>query len=512
MKLLADIHERNAALFPNAPAVVFGDAVLTFRRHWERINRLADGLYRNGARRQDRIAMLAMNTPEYIEAYSACERAGYVLTTVNFRLAAAEILYVLKDSAPLALIFEAQYAQVVDSLRPELEVKTYVCLGGETPDWAVPYEELLAGGSPEGPPFRARPDDGAIIMYTSGTTGRPKGVLRSQWGEVRLAEVMAGQIGATSDSRQLLMMPFFHAGSRSQYIGSFWKGGAVHMHRTFDPPMILRTIEEQSITHLHLAPTMLQNVLDVPDVEKYDVSSVRTILYAAAPMPVPVLKRGLSIFGPVFANGYGSTESNCTCHYTHQHKLNGTPEDVKRLGSVGQPATDTDIRILDDNGNECPTGVAGEVVVRSDTALVRYWNNDRATADTLRDGWFHMGDIGYFDEERFLFLVDRKKDMIISGGENIYCREVEEALITHTALSDVAVIGVPDEKWGESVKAIAVIAAGRHVTEAEMIEHARSLIARYKCPKSVIFVNDLPRLPSGKVSKVELRKLYGAGL
>ncbi len=180
--------------------------------------------------------MLAMNTPEYIEAYGACERAGYVLTTVNFRLAAAEILYVLTDSAPMALIFEAQYAQVIDGLRPELEVKTYVCLGGETPDWAISYEELLAGGSSEGPPFRARPEDGAIIMYTSGTTGRPKGVLRSQRGEVRLAEVMAGQIGATSDSRQLLMMPFFHAGSRSQYIGAFFKGGAIHMHRTFDPP------------------------------------------------------------------------------------------------------------------------------------------------------------------------------------------------------------------------------------------------------------------------------------
>jgi len=512
MKLLADIHERNATLFPNSPAVVFGDGVLTFHEHWERINRLADGLHRAGARRQDRIAILAMNTPEYVEAYGACERAGYVLTTVNFRLAPAEIHYVLKDSAPQALIFEAQYADVIDSLRADLEVTTYVCLGGPTPDWAVSYEDLLADGSTAGPPYRGKPDDGVLIMYTSGTTGRPKGVLRSQWGEARLAEVMAGQLGVGSNSRQLLVMPFFHAGSRSQYIAAFWKGGAVHMHRTFDPPLILKTIERARITHLHLAPSMVQNVLDVPGIDTYDVSSVETILYAAAPMPVPVLKRGLAIFGPVFANGYGSTETNCSCHYTHQHRLNGTPEDVKRLGSVGQPATDTDIRILDDNGNECPPGVAGEVVVRSDSALVRYWNNDKATAETLRDGWVYIGDIGYFDDEKFLYLVDRKKDMIISGGENIYCREVEEALITHTALSDVAVIGVPDEKWGESVKAIAVLAPGRHTTEAEMIEHARSLIARYKCPKSVIFVEDLPRLPSGKVSKVELRKLYGTRL
>ncbi|MCD2172240.1 class I adenylate-forming enzyme family protein [Rhizobium sp. C4] len=512
MKLLADVHERNASLFPNAPAIVFDDQVKTFGQHWDRINRLAHGLHQGGAKRQDRVAILAMNTPEYIEVYSACERAGYITTTVNFRLAAPEILYVLNDAAPQALIFEAQYAGMIDGLRDSLTIEQYICLGPDIPAWAASYEDVIAAGSPDGPPFRARQDDGALIMYTSGTTGRPKGVLRSQWGEARLAEVMAGQLGTTSASRQLLMMPFFHAGSRSQYVGAFWKGGAVYMHRSFDPQRILRTIEAERITHLHLAPVMVQNVLDAPEIGNHDLSSVRTILYAAAPMPVPVLKRGLAVFGPVFANGYGSTETNCSCHYPHQHKIDGTEDDIRRLGSVGQPATDADIRILDEKGHECPVGVAGEVVVRSDTALMRYWNNDKATAETLRDGWFHMGDIGYMDEEKFIFLVDRKKDMIISGGENIYCREVEEALITHPALSDVAVIGVPDEKWGESVKAIAVLAPGQQATEQEMIEHARSLIARYKCPKSVIFVEELPRLPSGKVSKVILRERYGAGL
>lgn len=511
MKLLADVHERNASLFPNAPALVFNDRTTTFGEHWRRINQLADGLYRGGAARQDRIAILAMNTPEYVEVYGACERAGFIVTTVNFRLAAPEILYVLNDSAPQALIFEAQYADLVDGLRGDLSVERFICLGGEAPAWAVSYEDVILQGSPEGPPFRARPEDGALLMYTSGTTGRPKGVLRSQWGEARLAEVMAGQLGTTSECRQLLMMPFFHAGSRSQYIAAFWKGAAVYIHRNFDPQNILRTIESSRITHLHLAPVMVQSVLDVPNIVSHDLSSVRTILYAAAPMPVPILKRGLAIFGPVFANGYGSTETNCTCHYPHQHRINGSPDDIKRLGSVGQAATDADIRILDEKGNECPTGVAGEVVVRSDTALVRYWNNDKATAEALRDGWFHMGDIGYMDEEKFIFLVDRKKDMIISGGENIYCREVEEALITHPALSDVAVIGIPDEKWGESVRAIAILAPGQLATEEEIIEHARSLIARYKCPKSVIFVEELPRLPSGKVSKVLLRELYGTG-
>ncbi len=182
MKLLADVHERNASLFPNAPALVFNDRTTTFGEHWRRINQLADGLYRGGAARQDRIAILAMNTPEYVEVYGACERAGFIVTTVNFRLAAPEILYVLNDSAPQALIFEAQYADLVDGLRGDLSVERFICLGGEAPAWAVSYEDVILQGSPEGPPFRARPEDGALLMYTSGTTGRPKGVLRSQWG------------------------------------------------------------------------------------------------------------------------------------------------------------------------------------------------------------------------------------------------------------------------------------------------------------------------------------------
>jgi acyl-CoA synthetase (AMP-forming)/AMP-acid ligase II len=356
------------------------------------------------------------------------------------------------------------------------------------------------------------PDDAALIIYTSGTTGRPKGVVRSQRAEVRYAELMSGLLATRGNTRQLLMMPFFHIGARCQYIASFWRAGAVHVHRKFDPTEILKTIQQHRITHLHVAPTMLQSILDVPDIENYDVSSVETLLYSAAPMPTPLLQRGIAIFGNVFANGYGGTEANATYLAPHQHHPNGKSKQVARLASVGQAIVDVELRIVDDAGNVCPTGIRGEVAVRTDTMLDQYWNNGPATVEALRDGFFHTGDIGYLDDEGYLFLVDRKKDMIISGGENVYCREVEEAIEKHPAVFEVAIIGVLDEKWGETVRAIVVLNAGMKLTATDLIEYVRGRIAHYKCPKSVVFVDALPRLQSGKVSKVTLRERFSGDL
>jgi acyl-CoA synthetase (AMP-forming)/AMP-acid ligase II len=258
-----------------------------------------------------------------------------------------------------------------------------------------------------------------------------------------------------------------------------------------------------------MAPTMVQAMLDVPGIESFDLSSLHTICYSAAPMAVPLLRRGIKLLGPVFLQLYGMTEGGGTTLHKRQHKPDGTPEELKRLGSIGQAAPNVDVRIVDDEGRPLPVNQTGEIATRTATHMAGYWNNSAATIADLRDGWYHTGDLGYLDEHGFLYLVDRKKDLIISGAENVYSREVEEAVSAHPAVQDVAVIGVKDDYWGEIVRAVVVRAKGSDLTADELIEHCRTLIASYKKPKSVVFVEELPRLASGKINKVALRQQLG---
>ena len=254
---------------------------------------------------------------------------------------------------------------------------------------------------------------------------------------------------------------------------------------------------------------MIQSLLDSPAIGSTDTSSLRMIVYAAAPMPIPVLKRGLKILGPVFQQQFGQTEGIGTTLLAHQHQPDGTDRDREILTSVGQASPRVNVRIIDDNGDEVPTGSVGEILLTSPGVMKGYWNNTAATIETLRDGWVHTGDVGKLDHEGYLYLVDRKKDMIISGGENIYSREVEEAVVTHEAVSEVAVIGVADEKWGEAVMAVVVLKPGATASAEEIVEHSRTMIASYKKPRHVTFVEEIVKLPSGKIDKVRLRQLYG---
>ena len=261
---------------------------------------------------------------------------------------------------------------------------------------------------------------------------------------------------------------------------------------------------------MHLAPTLVQAVLDLPDLDHYDMTSLKTINYAAAPMPLTVLKRALKRFGPIMINGFGQTEGGGTTLRKAYHRPDGDQRDLKRLTSVGQPLRDTSVSILDGHDCEVGVGAIGEICVRSPQNMLGYWNNSAATIEALRSGWLHTGDMGYADEDGFIYLADRKKDMIVSGGENVYSREVEEALMSHPGVVDVAVIGVPDARWGEAVKAVVVLKQGVPVEAAELIAHCRQFIAGYKCPKSIDVVAELPRLPSGKISKVTLRSRYSS--
>jgi acyl-CoA synthetase (AMP-forming)/AMP-acid ligase II len=516
MPTLGDIIERNAAHFPHQLALAYGERRSTHAQFAQRVRRLASALGGLGLARQDRFSVLAMNCSEFMEAYGAAELAGYVINTVNFRLAAPEIAYVLKDAAPKVLLFEQQYADLVAALRPQCDsIGHYVCIAdpamGPVPAWASSYEDVLRSGAPDGPApaLRARADDCLCLIYTSGTTGRPKGVMQSQRAAAALSEILSGELSLMSNARLLAIAPLFHMGARSLASGAHWRGGAVVLQRGFDAEEVIRTIERERISAVHLVPTMVQALLDAPNFGRHDLSSLTMLMYAAAPMPVPLLKRAMEAFGPILFNGYGQTEINLlTLLHPHQHFLSGTAQQLGRLASVGQPHPRSAIRIVADDGAACAPGVPGEVLARSPTAMSGYWNNPGATIDTLQDGWIRTGDMGYLDQEGYLFLVDRKKDMIISGGENIYCREVEDAVAMHPAVAEVAVIGVADAHWGEAVKAVVVCRPGASLAAEQLIAHCKGLIASYKCPKSVAIVDALPRLVTGKVNKVALRALH----
>ena len=507
---LGDMLHSNAWRFPDETAFVWQDQRVTHAAFHTRASRLANALWRLGLKRQDRVGILSQNSLAFQEVYAACELTGFICATVNWRLALPEMVYIINDGAPKVLFFEPAYAEMVARMRPQLtSVEHFVCIDGEA-DFATGYEDLLASGETSGTPFAAKPEDIAFLIYTSGTTGRPKGVMLTQAGEVAAAEILGSDQRNGPSDRLLIMMPLFHIGAKIIQLAQHWRGGTVVVQKGFDAKAVLDTIAAEKITVTHMAPTMIQTMLDSPHMGTTDTSSLRMSVYDAAPMPVPVLKRGLTLLGPVFQQQFGQTEGIGTTLLAHQHRPDGTERDREILTSVGQASPRVGVRIVDDAGADLPQGEVGEVLLTSPGVMKGYWNNTAATLETLRDGWVHTGDVGRLDHEGFLYLVDRKKDMIISGGENIYSREVEEAVVSHDDVSEVAVIGVPDETWGEAVMAVVVAKPGRSLTAEAVVEHCRQMIASYKKPRHVVFVEEIVKLPSGKIDKVLLRKLHGS--
>jgi len=510
VKTISDLIERNALCYPDKCAVALdGGRRLSYREFAQRVRLLASALYKLGLRQQDRVGCLSMNSLEYVELYGACEWAGYIAAAYNFRSAAPEVAFLLADSQPKVVFFESQYAPMLAALRADFpEIQHYVCMDAPAPQWAISFEDLVAGGDPQGPPFRAQPQDYTYLFYTSGTTGRPKGVPWSQRGALDVAR-LCGRLFDT-DITYLQTTPLFHTGGKTNPLGAMWLAGTTIVQRRFDPAGFLKVVEHERVTDTFMVAQMIQAVLDVPAFPRYDLSSLRGVVSAAAPIPLPLLRRALEAFGPAFYMQYGSTEGACISQLSrHELRPDGSTREVERLRSVGHFLPELEGAILNEELEPCAAGVVGEVCLKS-IVFEGYWNNTIATLEATRGGWFHSGDLGYADDEGFIFLVDRIKDMIISGGENIYSREVEEALALHAGVLETAVIGVPDEKWGEAVKALVVLRSGHAATEGELIEHCRSQIARYKCPRSIAFVEALPRLGTGKIDKVGIRRQHSA--
>lgn len=510
--IIGDLYDRNAQLNPNGIAYIYDDKPATHSQLATRIRKLANALLGRGVRRQERIAILAQNSPEYLEVYGAGETVGFITVAVNYRLAAPEIGYIVGDAVPTVLVFESQYTDIVESLRDSWpSVTHYICIG-KTPDWAESYKDLLAEGHDHRPDQRGRPDETAYLIYTSGTTGRPKGAMLGQKGQLAFAQMVSEECGLQAKDIMFLVMPLYHVGAKCNQLATAWRGGTIVLHRQYDPLEIAKAIETHHVTTAHLAPLMVQELVDLPEREKFNHSSLRLVQYASGPMAVSNLRRAIKVYGKIFMQIYGMTESGVSSVFqTHLHHLEGDESIVRRLASAGQAPARSALRIVRPDGTDCDIDEPGEVLTKTPSLFQAYWNNAVATCDAMEDGWLHTGDVGSLDGEGYLFILDRKKDMIVSGGENIYPREVEEALYTHDDVAAVAVIGVPDERWGESVMAFVVAKEGANPSADELIAFCKTRIASYKKPKAIEFIDALPRLANQKIDKKMLREPYWSG-
>jgi acyl-CoA synthetase (AMP-forming)/AMP-acid ligase II len=504
---LGDIVVDNAVRFPDVVAYRMGARSVTHAALHQRAARLASAMAESGVRRQDRVAVLGRNSVEFGELIAATQLSGIVLATVNFRLIAAEVLDVLARVTPAIVFCDDEFVPMMVNVAPALKsVTRWVSIGSASHAEMTSFEAFVAEGDSDAPPFTARPDDIACLLFTSGTTGASKCCMLGHRELRRVVFAMNVEMRAGSDDRGLINMPMFHFGAIGIIGGMHARGGTVVLQKQFDPAEAVRLGAEHDITLLHLAPVMLSSLLDEPGVAD-GMRAVRTVVYAAAPMPPHTLRRALAALPSAgFLNLYGQTEAIVSGLPRELHALVG-PEAEKRLGSVGFPFPGIRIRIVDDDGDDVGPGQPGEILVRSDSMFRGYWNDQSATAVTLRDGWCHTGDIGRLDERGLLFLVDRKKDIIITGGENVYSPEVEEAIAVVPAVAACAVVGVADERWGEAVCAVVVIRDGASLTLEDVQAATRERLARYKVPRRLVVVSALPVLASGKIDKKALLRL-----
>lgn len=503
--------ERAARLNPTDIATSYIGRERTWREVRERVACLAAGLTRLGFEPGDRGAILSLNCDRYTESLFGIPWAGLCVVPLNTRWALPENDYALRDCGARALFFDDAFAEQAQQLLGDIDSLTEaVYLGeGECPSWAHAYEDLVVKNDPIPASSRAN-DDMAGIFYTGGTTGFPKGVMQSH--RALWASALGGlpEFEMTRSSVYLHVAPMFHMADLAGTMAAVLCAAKNCVLQAFEPGQVLQTISEQRISHLLIVPAMVKMMVNHPEATEADVSSLFRILYGGSPMPAATLEQCLEIWPEVgLVQCYGQTElAPIATILSAQDSFEGG----EKLKSAGRPTPINDIRVLDEDGNDCPTGTSGEIVVRGPHTMMGYWKKPEETAKALRDGWVYTGDAAYFDDQGYLYIVDRVKDMVVTGGENVFTTEVENAVISHDAVQDVAVIGIPHAEWGEAVHAIVLMHAGQSATEDELIAHCRERIAGYKLPKSISFREEpLPLSGAGKVLKTELRKPYWEG-
>ena len=510
MYALGDLPRNGASRFGDRTAVVFGDNRYTYDELNRRINRCAQALITLGLEPGDRLAVMADNCAKYLELYFAAAKLGMSVTPLNIRLGDNEIDHILADSECNVFAVGDGYEPRAAALRDRFAAVQHWLSLDTTLSGFHDYEALLASASEDEPDrdrYQVDEDDLAILMYTGGTTGLPKGVMISHRNAMTGTIAAALHFSMTKDDATCFALPIFHI--------AWWPipmvllvGGKACIVRQPEPRSMLSLIETERCTHLNLVPTVYGRLADDPTTADYDLSSLRIMSYAGSPFPVTILKRCIRQFGNIFAQAYGATETGggpITVLDAADHHLEG--EGARLLASAGRAGVCSRVKVVGDDDTTLGPGEIGEVCVKGAHIMIGYWKNPELTAKALRGGWYHTGDMGYLDEQGFLFLTDRKSDMIITGGENVYPSEVENVLHTHSAVHECAVVATPSAEWGETVYAAIVLRPGAAATAEELIDHCKLTLARYKCPKAVTFVDSMPKTAIGKISRKDVKVL-----
>jgi fatty-acyl-CoA synthase len=508
----ADLLSKRAYLTPNREALLFIGAEgiqagerFTYAELNARANRLANWMRDElGVQKGDRVSILANNSMAHIDLFYGLAKIGAVFAPLNWRLVANELSYIINDCQPKVFICGPEFTDTLAEMRPDLSVSHYVSLEGANIEGGLFYEDSLAQASdaePERPPLDE--DDTWAILYTSGTTGRSKGAM------IPHRQILANCInavvswGLTEKDVSPVYTPLFHAGGLFAFLTPLlYVGGRLVVTRTFELEATLDIIQQEKCTVVLGVPTIFQMWMDTPTFTKADFSCVRFFISGGAPLPVSLVESWVNAKGGIFRQGYGLTEVGANCFSMTDE------ESVQKIGSVGKPIFHSRMRLADESGNDVPIGEIGELLIAGPHVCTGYWRNPEATATAIQDDWFHTGDMARMDEDGFFYIVGRFKDMIISGGENVYAAEVEAIFREHSAVVEAALIGKSDEKWGEVGLMVVVLEKGKSATQEELRDFCEGRLARYKIPKEVVFVDALPYSAYGKVIKAELRKIF----
>jgi acyl-CoA synthetase (AMP-forming)/AMP-acid ligase II len=506
--------KRNAQIRGRQTATIFGERRRTWLEFRERVARLAGGLKALGVGPDDRVAILALNSDRYLETYVAAPWAGGAVVPLNIRWSEAENAYALNDSETTVLFVDDAFLKQAGALQQQVgSLRAVVHMGDAAPPAGLIGHEALIEGHPPLPDAGRGGEDLAGIFYTGGTTGFPKGVMLPHRGLWASAMAWLAEAEPIADSVALHAAPMFHLADGALMVGGTITGATHAVIPMFAPEGVLQAIERYKVTQLLLVPTMIGMLVAHPKIAEADVSSVKLVTYGGSVIPEAVLARAIRAFpGCKFTQAYGMTELSpiATLLGPEYHVLEGP--NTGRLTTAGRPAACNELEIVDPNGDEVPRGTVGEIRCRGPNTMLGYWKKPQETAAALRDGWVYTGDAGVMDEDGFVTIVDRLKDMIVTGGENVYSAEVENAVFDHPAVLQCAVVGIPSQEWGEAVHAIVILREGQAATAAEIIAHCRERIANYKCPRSVEFRNEpFPLSGAGKVLKRELRAPYWEG-